>query len=206
MKVKDLIKMNVDVEVYDSLTQEIVDINFVGPVELTEEGKEKFKEVLEYVVVLHEEDKYAIVKCSDEEPKTKCKKTDEFFKACAGYCSSKDYDKWFKEINQIEIRCPINIDKFDENYICWMEVMNIPEQFKTEAKQIDGEYYDSTCFGICVVKDTDDEDIWNVITESHVGELFYTDNLGNQHWMKYNLTEKKQAIDFCKNYIEENNL
>ena len=120
----------------------------------------------------------------------------------------KDLIKWFKEVNQIKIRCPIDIDKFDENYICWMEVMNIPEQFKIEAKQIDGIYYNSTCFGICVVKDTDDEDIWNVITESHVGELFYTDNLGNKHWMKYNLTEneKKQAIDFCKNYIEKNNL
>ena len=100
MKIKDLIKMDVDVEVYDNVTQEIIDISFVGPLELTEEGKEKFKEVLEYNVVLYEEYKYAIVKCSDEEPKikwiTKAKKAGEFFKACAGYCSTKEYDKWFK--------------------------------------------------------------------------------------------------------------
>lgn len=108
----------------------------------------------------------------------------------------------------MKINCPINIDKFDEDYICWMEVTNVPEQFKTEAKQIDGEYYDSTCFGICVVKSVDDPKVWNVITESSVGELFYTDNWGTKHWLEYDLTddEKTQAIEFCKNYIKENNL
>ena len=55
MKIKDLIKKDIDVEVYDNVTQEIIDISFVGPLELTEEGKEKFKEVLEYDVVLYEE-------------------------------------------------------------------------------------------------------------------------------------------------------
>ena len=54
MKIKDLIKKDIDVEVYDNVTQEIIDISFVGPLELTEEGKEKFKEVLEYDIVLYE--------------------------------------------------------------------------------------------------------------------------------------------------------
>lgn len=103
MKIKDLIKKDIDVEIYDNVTQEIVDINFVGPLELTEKGKEKFKEVLEYEVVLYEEDKYAIVKCSDEEPEikwiTKSKKANDFFKACAGYCSVAAYNKWFKKRN-----------------------------------------------------------------------------------------------------------
>ena len=106
MKIKDFIKMDVDVDVYDNVTQEIIDISFVGPLELTEEGKEKFKEVLEYDVALYEEYTYAIVKCSDEEPKikwiTKAKKAGEFFKACAGYCSTKDFDKWFKGGNYYE--------------------------------------------------------------------------------------------------------
>ena len=106
MKIKELVKKDIDVEVYDNVTQEIIDISFVGPLELTEEGKEKFKEVLEYDVGLNEEYKYAIVKCSDEEPKikwiTKAKKAGEFFKACAGYCSAKDFDKWFKGGNYYE--------------------------------------------------------------------------------------------------------
>ena len=71
MKIKDFIKKDIDVDVYDNVTQEIIDISFVGPLELTEEGKEKFKEVLEYDVALYEEYTYAIVKCSDEEPKIK---------------------------------------------------------------------------------------------------------------------------------------
>lgn len=102
----------------------------------------------------------------------------------------------------------INIDRFDEDYICWLEVKNIPEQFIKQAKQIDKENYEESCFGICVVKDTENGEVWNVITESHVGELFYIDVWGTKHWLEYELTEdeKTKAIDFCKNYIKENNI
>ena len=102
MKVKDLIKMNVDIDIDDNVCQEI-GLAFVGPIELTKEGEEKFKEVLEYEVKLYEKEGWASVKCNDQEPQIKWiekfRKTFEFFKACAGYCSAKDYDKWFKEVN-----------------------------------------------------------------------------------------------------------
>ena len=100
MKVKDLIEMDVDIEIYDNRTDGI-DISFVGPITLTKTGEEYFKEILEYEIKLHKEEKYAIVICTDEEPKvkwrTKFEKAQEFFYCCAGYCSAKDYDKWFKE-------------------------------------------------------------------------------------------------------------
>lgn len=100
MKVKDLIKMDVDIDIEDNVCQEI-GLAFVGPIELTEEGKKYFKDVLEYNVTLYEREEWASVKCNDQEPEIKWlekfKKTFEFFKACAGYCSVTDYDKWFKE-------------------------------------------------------------------------------------------------------------
>jgi hypothetical protein len=103
IKVKDLIKMNVDIDVYDNVTQEIVAISFVGPVGLTEEGRKYFKEVLEYKITLYEKECWASVKCDDQEPEIKClnkaKKAQKFFFACAGYCSVEDYDKWFEEVN-----------------------------------------------------------------------------------------------------------
>lgn len=102
MKVKDLIKMDVDIEIDDNVCQEI-GLSFVGPIKLTKEGEEEFKDVLEYEVTLYEDHYWASVKCDDQEPEIKWlekfKKTFNFFKACAGYCSIKDYDKWFKGVD-----------------------------------------------------------------------------------------------------------
>lgn len=108
----------------------------------------------------------------------------------------------------MKVNTVINIDNFDGDYICWLEVKNVPKQFIKQAKQIDKENYFSSCFGICVVKDTDGGEFWNVTTESSIGQLFYIDNLGDKHWMAYELTEEeeKQAIDFCKDYIKKYNI
>ena len=93
-------------------------------------------------------------------------------------------------------------------YICWLEVIDVPKTFIKQAKLIDGENYNPSCFGICVTKSIDGGEFWNVITESFIGELFYIDNYGTKHWMRYELTEEEeiQAIEFCKNYIKENNI
>ena len=47
MKIKDFIKKDIDVDVYDNVTQEVIDISFVGPLELTEEGKRNYQKFLE---------------------------------------------------------------------------------------------------------------------------------------------------------------
>lgn len=113
-----------------------------------------------------------------------------------------------KNEKTIKVNDVINIDNFDGDYICWLEVIGVPSIFIEQAKQIDGENYNSFCFGICVTKDTDGGEFWNVVTEVPIGQLFYIDNWGKKHWMKYELTEKEesQAIEFCKNYIKENNI
>lgn len=98
MKVKDLIKMEVDVDVYDNVCEELA-IAFCGSVELTEHGKFYFEIALNLDVELDEENGIAIVDVEDEFfPdlwKFNLKQAEEFFYACAGYCSDKKYNEYF---------------------------------------------------------------------------------------------------------------
>ena len=100
MKVKDLIKMDVDVDVYDNVCEALA-VAFVGPLELTDEGKFEFENALNLEVELDESNGVCIVNVEDEffPDLWKCnlKNARKFFCSAAGYCSEKDYDKWFAE-------------------------------------------------------------------------------------------------------------
>ena len=99
MKVKELLTMDVDIDVLDDIC-DALEIAFVGPAKLTDEGLKEFADVLEYEVKLHEDDGYCIIPCDDDPSvkwRTKLHKAAELFYALAGYCSAKDYDKWFLE-------------------------------------------------------------------------------------------------------------
>lgn len=104
------------------------------------------------------------------------------------------------KVRQIE-----HYDEFDADIICWLNVEDVPDYFKFLAKNIDGEAYLESCFGICVGKD---EDGWYVCEDKPSCMLFYIDNDGDKHWMPYALTdeEEKQAIEFCKNYFGGNRI
>ena len=96
-----------------------------------------------------------------------------------------------------------HIDDFGINeHVCWAEVAGVPNEFIEEAVAIDKENYNEGCFGICVGQD---EDGWYISQEEPGSELFYIDNDGDKHWMNYKLTktEEVNAIEFCKNYLEE---
>lgn len=99
MKVKDLIKMDVDVDVYDNVCEELA-IAFCGSVELTDEGKAYFETALDMEVELDEENGIAIVNVEDgrfpDLWEINLESAKEFFYACAGYCSEKKYNKYFK--------------------------------------------------------------------------------------------------------------
>ena len=51
MKVRELLKMDIDIDVYDNVTEELA-VAFCGPMELTEAGIRRFGEVLDYWVEL----------------------------------------------------------------------------------------------------------------------------------------------------------
>lgn len=98
MKVRDLIKQEVDIDVYDNVCDGI-GVAFCGPIALTELGEEKFGEVLDYEVQLS--DTVCIVCINDPADyvwMARLEKAKEFFEAAAGYCAADDYDKWFEEV------------------------------------------------------------------------------------------------------------
>ena len=91
-------------------------------------------------------------------------------------------------------------DEFDSVIVCWFTVSDVPDYFKRLGKQIDGENYLNSCFGICVGYD---ENGWYICQDSPKCELFYIDNDGEKHWMSYVLTEDEatEAIKICKEYF-----
>ena len=99
MKVKDLLEQSICVDVYDDVCEEL-GIAFDGPMLLTDEGKKKFGEVLNYEVSLVNGGEYvnAIVHIDDEDENVwerRLRKAKELFEGMAGYCACEDYDKWF---------------------------------------------------------------------------------------------------------------
>lgn len=101
MKVRDLLPMEIDIDVYDNVCDDI-GIAFCGPMELTEAGKEHFEEVLDYPVTLrkYSGDIVAIVIVDNPGKgwEKRLNKAKDFFYSLAGYCDCDDYDKWFREV------------------------------------------------------------------------------------------------------------
>ena len=102
MTVRDFIKIEEDIDVYDDVCEEL-GIAFCGPMILTDLGKEKFKDVLDFKITIYR-DPYcgdsAVIHIDSEDEKIwkkNLKKAIEFFHSLAGYCSEEDYEKWFIE-------------------------------------------------------------------------------------------------------------
>lgn len=94
MKVKDLIQQDIDIDVYDDVCEEL-GIAFCGPLELTEHGAQKFAEVLNYEVQLHNDCAIVCVDAPEGEWQRRLRKAKKFFYAAAGYCAEEDYNNWF---------------------------------------------------------------------------------------------------------------
>lgn len=100
MKVKDFIKLEEDIDVYDNVCEALA-ICFCGPLELTKEGEAHFDFALNMDIQIDEsgEIKTAVVDVNDEffEDlwKFKLQKAQEFFYAAAGYCKDSGWSKWF---------------------------------------------------------------------------------------------------------------
>ena len=87
MKIRDIIKLEIDVDVEGNIA-----IAFCGPLELTPEGIEHFSDVLDLDIEVG--DTYAYV---DPENSRLYDKAKEFFWSAAGYCSDSLWAKYFKE-------------------------------------------------------------------------------------------------------------
>ena len=101
MKIRDFIKQDVSIDVYDDVC-EALGICFDGSLTLTEKGKEKFSDVLDYEIELNTSGRFAtgIVKVDDGTENGwnhRLRKAKEFFESAAGYCACEDWDAWFEQ-------------------------------------------------------------------------------------------------------------
>lgn len=100
MKIKDLLPMEIDIDCYDNVCEEI-GIAYCGPMELTEEGARKFADVMEYSIeIIKDQIGYDVcIITVDDDPnirwRDKLNRAKEFLYSIAGYCADTDYDKWF---------------------------------------------------------------------------------------------------------------
>lgn len=99
MKVKELLGLEVSVDVYDNVCEELA-IAFDGPVRLTEEGTAKFGKALDFDVYFGFGKwgiESAIVDVDGKEGvwQENLKVAKSLFDSIAGYCASTDWDKWF---------------------------------------------------------------------------------------------------------------
>lgn len=98
MTIRDLLAMNIDIDVYDADTDGI-GIAYCGPTGLTAAGAEYFKDVLDYEVEFVDgtyAGDIAVVHIPDDvDYDEMLEKTEELFSSLAGYCSQKDWDNWF---------------------------------------------------------------------------------------------------------------
>lgn len=101
MTIRELMKYEADVDVYNNITDDEA-ICLCCPLELTEEGLKEWGDVLDYIVETTTDGDYSYAICfCDDNPavkwQTKKKRLTNFLWSAAGYCSDKDYNKWFME-------------------------------------------------------------------------------------------------------------
>lgn len=92
MKVKDLIREDIDIDVIDDYDERCW-IAKCGAYKLTDAGEQKFHMVLDIDVDMR--DDIAVLHCETEREAEECK---DFFLSLAGYCAAEDYDRWFVEV------------------------------------------------------------------------------------------------------------
>lgn len=103
MTIRDLIQMEIDIDVYDDVCEDLA-IAFCGPQLLTDEGEKEFADIMDYEVEINPCSygglPAAIVLVDDPDEKVweeRLAKAKRFFDGAAGYCACDDYDRWFKE-------------------------------------------------------------------------------------------------------------
>ena len=97
MKVKDLLPLDIDIDIANSVTDDLWPA-FCGPQALTPEGTLEFADVLDMEITeIDAENAIAVVDVDapGELWKHHFKRARIFFCAAAGYCAAEDYDKWF---------------------------------------------------------------------------------------------------------------
>lgn len=96
MKVKDLIREDIDIDVVDDYDERCW-MAKCGAYRLTDAGVQMFHRVLDIDVDIKDDNSYkrAVLHCETAKEANECK---VFFLSLAGYCAAEDYDRWFVEV------------------------------------------------------------------------------------------------------------
>ena len=91
MKIREFIKMDIDIDVCDDYDERCY-IAFCGPLELTEDGEREFKSVLDRPIEVEQEEGWASLPADNA---TEAQRLKEFFFSAAGYCADSLWNLWF---------------------------------------------------------------------------------------------------------------
>lgn len=99
MTIQDLIRKEIDIDVYDDVCEEL-GVAFCGPQPLTPEGEKEFAEIMDYEIKINLSSygglPAAILLIDQfEDWEDRLQKAKKFFESAAGYCACSDYDRWF---------------------------------------------------------------------------------------------------------------
>lgn len=94
-------------------------------------------------------------------------------------------------------------DDFEVEGVFWLAVSDIPQIIQDKAKQIDGEYYNPKCFGICIGCNYEKEE-FSIAPDEKDTNIYYVDNDGNYRWYMADLSEEfmSEIIAACKNHLK----
>ena len=97
MKVRDLITMDMDIDVYDDYDERL-GIAYCYGYRLTKEGEKHFAKALDMEIKIHNTAVFqaATVHCDTGKEASIAK---EFFDSLAGFCPADEFDKWFEWID-----------------------------------------------------------------------------------------------------------
>ena len=96
MKIRDFIKMDIDIDVCDDYDERCY-IAFCGPLKLTDEGIEEFGHVLDMSVEVPTADEPYDTAILTAHNAGEAQELKRFFYSAAGYCPQGDWYDWFIE-------------------------------------------------------------------------------------------------------------
>lgn len=131
VKFEEFVKMNIDVDVIGTLTDEVC-IAYVGPMELTKEGKECFSKLLKAKVELEDGGYEAVVHTDTEEEEELLL---EFLECAAGYCSNSAWNRYFVDEESDEQKLFLVIEDYTESCGEYYKTLIVAKD-ETEASQI----------------------------------------------------------------------
>jgi len=95
MKIRDLIALDIDIDIYNDVTDEVAPA-FCGAMYITDDGIAEFADILDISGTLDKENQsFTVLVDRFPDWENRWNSVKNFFTCAAGYCDSEKWDKWF---------------------------------------------------------------------------------------------------------------